>query len=204
MKKFLLILLLPLVVFANDYKSHFFAGGIVAFSKVDAFISGDAYVPGVEGAWDYNQADYAGNGDVHIYGGWEFRPLSWFSLSPAIGAERNGWSWDHSGHKGCMSYFNPYIRLGVGFHIMNVFMEVAGTYGFPIYFWGELDGESTTEDMSQENAWSSMGMFSIGYTIKEHYRVGLTMGENYLESELDGRMTQLHVEMMGLFLTYLF
>ena len=204
MKKFLLILLLPMVVFANDYKSRFFAGGAGAFSKVDAFFPGDAYVPGVEGMWDYNQAVYAGNGDFYIYGGWEFRPLSWISLAPALGFERNGWSWDRSGHEGCMSYFNPHLRLGLSFHVMNIFLEIAGTYGFPVYFWGEQDGKSTTEDMSQENAWSSMGMLSIGYTIKEHYRVGLMTGKNYLEAELNGRITQTHVEMTGLFFTYLF
>ena len=35
MKKFLLLLLLTVLAFANDYKSRFFVGGMIAPSKVE-------------------------------------------------------------------------------------------------------------------------------------------------------------------------
>ena len=198
MKKFLLLLLLPAIVFANDYKSRFFACGVIALSKVKVESRYD-------GGWVHDGSHFLGNGDIHVYGGWEFRPLRWFSLSPAFGFQRNGWSWDRAGHEGSISYFNPYLRLGLGFYIKKmIYIELAGTYGFPTFFWGEQDGKSTTADIPQENAWSSSGIFSIGYMINEHYRVGLTMGNDYVYSTLDGIGTHVYVDPLGVFFTYLF
>jgi hypothetical protein len=85
-----------------------------------------------------------------------------------------------------------------------IYIELAGTYGFPTFFWGEQDGKSTTADIPQENAWSSSGIFSIGYMINEHYRVGLTMGNDYVYSSLDGIGTHVYVNPLGVFFTYLF
>ena len=69
MKKFLLILLLPTLIFASDYKSRFYAGGSISHSKIS--VSGN----------DGNEPDgsFCGNGDVHIYGGWEYHPARWLS-----------------------------------------------------------------------------------------------------------------------------
>ena len=113
MKKFLLLLLLPAIVLANDYKSRFFASGVIALSKVKVESRYD-------GGWVHDGSHFLGNGDIHVYGGWEFRPLRWFSLSPAFGFQRNGWSWDRAGHEGSISYFNPYLRLGLGFYIKKM------------------------------------------------------------------------------------
>ena len=91
MKKILLMLLLPTLVLASEYKSRFFAGGIIAHSLIES------------------SAKFCGNGDLHILGGWEFRPVSWFSMSPALVFERNGWSWDRAGHEGSISYFKRQV-----------------------------------------------------------------------------------------------
>ena len=203
MKKILLVLLFPLLVFANDYKSHFFAGGAVALSKI------------VDNNDNY---DYMGNGDIFLYGGWEYRPVRWFSLAPTIGFERHGWSWDRAGHKGSISYFNPYLQLELGFHIKDFYIGGEGGYGYPIFFWGEIDGKSTTDDEFQETYWSCLLSFKLGYTIKEHYRVGLTSGLTLNKSVLvgveerynDGTLEYRHIEakkeihFLGIFFTYLF
>lgn len=194
MKKFLLILILPTLLLANDYKSSFFAGGKFVFSVIgvsDQSIAGDP-------------AEYLGNGDFHVYGGWEYRPLSWISLSPALGFQRNGWSWNHTGYKGRISYFNTYLQLGLGFHIRNFYISFGGACGMPFLFWGELNGENTTKNMSQGLDYNGSGFFTVGYTIKEHYRVGLLLNSGYFQTMVNGYWLQVSETGIGFFFTYLF
>lgn len=186
MKKFLLILLLPALMFASEYKSRFFAGGIIAHSKIES------------------SAKLCGNGDIHVLGGWEFRPVSWFSLSPALVFERNGWSWDRAGHKGSISYFNPYLRLSLDFHVKGVVASVGGSYGHPFFFWGELDGEKTTTGDALDADYSGSIFYSIGYTIKDRYRVGLIQRMDGLYLSDHEKYQTLRNFMIGLFFTYLF
>ena len=203
MKKFLLLLLLPVLAFANDYKSRFFAGGMIAPSKVEVeYLNRE----NTESSWDWGgESSYSGFGNVHVYGGWEFRPFSWLSLSPALGFNRNGWSWERTGHTGGISYFESYLRLELAFHIMDFYMGGGGTYGLAYFFWGEEDGKSTTEDLSQDCEYTASGFYTLGYTIKQHYRVGFILGLDYIESHLgSGSVTMLHVTYMGPTFTYLF
>lgn len=190
MKKFLLILLLPTLIFASEYRSHFFAGGSISHSKIS--------VSGIDG--NVPDGSFCGNGDVHVYGGWEYRPARWFSLSPALGFERNGWSWKRAGHEGSISYFNPYLRLSFGFHVYDFYMNLGGAFGFPFYFGGELDGKNTSDDIPKDFMYSVQLFYSIGYTIKDHYRVGFIQGsEGLLERSHDVLILPL-----GVFFTYLF
>ena len=186
MKKFLLILLLTTLIFASEYKSRFFAGGIIAHSKIET------------------TASFCGNGDFHILGGWEYRPVSWFSLTPALVFERNGWSWDRAGHEGSISYFNPYLRLSLDFHIKDVVVSVGGSYGRPFFFWGELDGKKTTTDDSLDMDYSGSIFYSIGYTIKDRYRVGLIQRMDGLYISDHEKYETVRVFMIGAFFTYLF
>ena len=203
MKKFLLILLFPLLAYAGEYKSRFFAGGMIAPSKVDVGRRMDDPNAGYEFYWGKN-ATFSGFWNIHIYGGWEFRPLSWVSLSPAIGFNRNGWSWDRAGHTGGISYVEPYLRLELLFHIKDFYLGGGGTYGYATFFWGEQDGKNTTENMSQDCKYTTSGYYTMGYTIKEHYRVGLNIGLDYIETDLDSFLTQIHVNYTGISFTYLF
>ena len=194
MKKFLLILLLPTLIFASEYRSHFFAGGSISHSKIS--------VSGIDG--NVPDESFCGNGDVHVYGGWEYRPARWFSLSPALGFERNGWSWKRAGHEGSISYFNPYLRLSLDFHVKGVVVSVGGSYGRPVFFWGELDGKETTTDDSLDMDYSGSIFYSIGYTIKEHYRVGLIQRRDGLYISDHEKYETVKVLMIGAFFTYLF
>jgi hypothetical protein len=186
MKKILLMLLLPTLVLASEYKSRFFAGGIIAHSLIES------------------SAKFCGNGDLHILGGWEFRPVSWFSMSPALVFERNGWSWDRAGHEGSISYFNPYLRLSLDFHVKGVVASVGGSYGRPVFFWGELDGKETTTDDSLDMDYSGSIFYSIGYTIKDRYRVGLIQRMDGLYISDHEKYETVRVFMIGAFFTYLF
>ncbi len=187
MKKFLLIILLPTLVFASDYKSRFYAGGSISHSKIS--VSGN----GPNGS-------FCGNGDIHVYGGWEYRLARWFSLSPALGFERNGWSWERAGHEGSVSYFNPYLRLSFDFHVHDFYMNFGGAFGFPFYFGGELDGKNTSDDFPKDFMYSVQLFYSIGYTIKDHYRVGFIQGS-------EGLLATFHdvlILPIGVYFTYLF
>ena len=184
MKKFLLILLLPLLAFASEYKSRFFAGGIIAYSKIR------------------KTAEFCGNGNIQVLGGWEFRPIRWLSLSPAIVFERNGWSWDRAGHTGSISYFNPYFRLGLGVHIRDFVFGAGGSYGRPFFFGGELDGKKTTSGEFVGVDYSGSMFFSGGYVIKDHYRVGLIQRMDGLH--MSDYSNDVKSYSIGVFFDYLF
>lgn len=197
MKKFLLFILLPVLVFASDFKSHFFAGVSAFHSKI--------YLPGND-ATDYAATYYFGNGDFHVYSGYEFRPVRWFSLSPIIDVERNGWSWERAGHEGEISYLNPSLRLSFDFHLSDFLVGFGGAYGLPFFYGAEKNGKSAAEEALTLD-FSLTFFYSLGYTIKDHYRVGFVQGFEVLyPSELNGDILVFPIGIfpIGIFFTYLF
>lgn len=188
MKKFLLFVLLPILALASDLKSQFFTGFSALHSKI--------------GFYENGKTSYFGNGDFHIYGGYELRIAKWFSMSPAIDIERNGWSWDRTGHKGEISYLNPSLRLSLDFHLTDFFAGIGGSYGFPFYYGAKKDGKSSTKEAAARLSYSVMLFYSLGYTIKQHYRVGLFQAfEGLYGTDSDHDVV---VWPIGFFFAYLF
>jgi len=197
MKKILFVLfalLLTSATFADDHKSHWLVGGDINFSVVEVN-------PNTTG----NRVYFYGNGDFLVRGGYEFRLLNWLSVSPAIGVERNGWSWDHSGSEGSISYLYPFVEGRVNFHVMGAHLSLGGSYGIPLFVWGDLDGKNTTGDLGL-SLYGMSFFYDVGYTIKDHHRVGLGQKIFYAEQECDmyATPTQFFVYTIGVSYSYLF
>lgn len=193
---FLSFLILTVSSYAEDAaQSRFVAGAIISHSTIKSYEE------------DYtntsSELSYYGNGYVSLEAGYEFRLGKYFSLTPYLNLNRNGWSWDYNGHAGHISYFNPNLKLAGTVYIMRRFnLSFGGYYGRPFYFWGELDGESTTDDMSYTDTHSYGGFYSVGFAPWEHFRIGIIHSIELLESESSDYYTQ-DVQALGLCVTYM-
>lgn len=194
MNKFLPALFALLIVtsaFADGSRSRWLAGGEIDFSVVEVN-------PNCTG----NDVHFYGNGDVLIRGGYEFRLLDWFSFAPALGVERNGWSWDHSDSEGSISYLYLFAEVRMNFHVMEAHLSLGGSFGMPFFFWGELDGKKTTEGLEGMEYGMSF-FYDVGYTIKDRHRVGFGQKVFYTEQNV-AQTNQFFVFTMGLSYTHLF
>lgn len=183
-------------LYAQDIRdsSHFVFNFNLAYSKIEPYFD--------EG-FQEKDVYYTGNGDIGLETGYEFRLAKYFSITPYLGFNRNGWSWDYNGHSGKISFFNPYAKLSLNFHIMrNVYAGFGGYYGRPFYFGGELDGKSTTKDMPYTAAHSYGFFYSLGYSVHKNFRVGIQHTLYVLESE-ESVIYHQTIQSFGLVITYM-
>lgn len=123
---------------------------------------------------DKNNFTFNGNGDFWIQFGREFRFVKQrISLTPSIGLNRNGWSFERAGHTGSISYIAPYVSAAFGLHPGKAFLDIGMNFGFATFCFGEIDGKSSTDD-EDYFAYYSMGYFThIGIDFLDQFRAGL-------------------------------
>ena len=124
----------------------------------------------------YVKDDYTfnGNGDFWLQFGLEFRFVKGrLSLTPSIGLNRNGWSFERAGHSGSISYIVSYVSVAFGLHPGMFFIDVGMHYGRATFCFGEVDGKSSTDDDSYFSEGSTGYFAHVGIDFLDHFRAGL-------------------------------
>ena len=117
---------------------------------------------------------FNGNGDFWLQFGREFRFVKGrLSLTPSIGLNRNGWSFERAGHSGSISYIVPYVSVAFGLHPGMFFIDVGMHYGRATFCFGEVDGKSSTDDDSYFSEGSTGYFAHVGIDFLDHFRAGL-------------------------------
>lgn len=127
---------------------------------------------------------FNGNGDFWLQFGREFRFAKYFSWTPSIGFNRNGWSFERAGHSGKMSFVVPYVSFSINAHPFDIgYVDLGLHYGRLTYCFGELDGKNTTKDDTYFSSYSHGFYTHIGADFLEHFRAGLVYRHTFIDSD---------------------
>ena len=94
-------------------------------------------------------------------------------MTPSIGLNRNGWSFERAGHSGSISYIVSYVSVAFGLHPGMFFIDVGMHYGRATFCFGEVDGKSSTDDDSYFSEGSTGYFAHVGIDFLDHFRAGL-------------------------------
>lgn len=169
MKKILLVLLFPLLTFAEDYKSQFFVGAIFGSNEIIVSKQDD-------------DRSFNGFGINLLRFGRDFRLKKWFSVESSVGVDRFGWTWEMDGEENKRNVIDPFLSLAFNFHIMDSYIGLGGTYGRPFEVFSEVNGKEPKEEFSFGSSASYGVWISLGYTILQHYRIALAYYANWMNS----------------------
>ena len=161
-RSFIIILLSVVTLFAQNVespKSRFIVQADLDYTKL--FVTKD-------------ENTFNGNGDIWLQFGREFRFSKFFSWTPSIGLNRNGWSFERVGHIGSISYITPYVSASLNMHIFDIgYVDAGMYYGRATFCFGEVDGKNTTEDDDYFVTYN-IGFFThAGAEFLKNFRVGL-------------------------------
>ena len=188
-RSFIVVLFAVASLFAqneNSFKSRFIVQTELNYTKL------------------YVKDDYTfnGNGDIWLQIGREFRFSRFFSWTPSIGLNRNGWSFKRKGHTGNISYITPYVSASLNLHFFDIgYVDAGMYYGRATFCFGEEDGENTTDDDDYFVTYN-IGFFThAGVEFLKNFRAGLVWRYALMDSE---PIPTIEVYALGGFFAYMF